>query len=117
MRSSRIPGINHGQELTTFRSSDNVSLIITYTYFIFESLGTLRAFIDRPRERLYLLGPRRLPEMARKAGKIMNELRGTASTSFKSTWRSTRLNLECRDEHHSNSELDRKRIARIQIAR
>ena len=34
---------------------------------------------------LIFLGPRRLPEIARKAGKIMAELRGTAN-EFKQTW-------------------------------
>jgi len=34
---------------------------------------------------LIFLGPRRLPEIARKAGKIMSELRGTAN-EFKQTW-------------------------------
>jgi sec-independent protein translocase protein TatB len=32
------------------------------------------------------LGPRRLPEMARKVGKIMAEFRGTAN-EFKETWK------------------------------
>src|SRR6476660_1570214 len=34
---------------------------------------------------LMLLGPRRMPEMARKLGKIMSEFRGTAN-EFKETW-------------------------------
>lgn len=34
---------------------------------------------------LIFLGPRRLPEMAKKAGKIMAEFRGTAN-EFKETW-------------------------------
>ena len=34
---------------------------------------------------LIFLGPRKLPEMARKAGKIMSEFRGTAN-EFKETW-------------------------------
>ncbi len=34
---------------------------------------------------LIFLGPRKLPEMARKAGKILSEFRGTAN-EFKETW-------------------------------
>ena len=34
---------------------------------------------------LMFLGPRRMPEMARKLGKIMSEFRGTAN-EFKETW-------------------------------
>lgn len=34
---------------------------------------------------LIFLGPRRMPEMARKLGKIMQEFRGTAN-EFKETW-------------------------------
>ena len=35
---------------------------------------------------LMFLGPRKMPEMARKFGKFMNEFRGTAN-EFKETWR------------------------------
>ena len=52
--------------------------------FIFESIGTqellLVGFVA-----LIFLGPRKLPELAKKAGKIMTEFRGTAN-EFKQTW-------------------------------
>ncbi|MDI1242617.1 MAG: Sec-independent protein translocase protein TatB [bacterium] len=52
--------------------------------FIFESLGTSELIMIGI-VALIFLGPRRLPELARKAGKIMSELRGTAN-EFKQTW-------------------------------
>jgi Tat protein translocase TatB subunit len=52
--------------------------------FIFESLGTSELLLIGILA-LVLLGPRKLPEMARKAGKIMAEFRGTAA-EFKETW-------------------------------
>ncbi len=52
--------------------------------FIFESLGTSELILIGI-VALLVLGPRRLPELARKAGKIMAEFRGTAS-EFKETW-------------------------------
>jgi sec-independent protein translocase protein TatB len=52
--------------------------------FIFESLGTSELIMIGI-VALIFLGPRRLPEIARKAGKIMSELRGTAN-EFKQTW-------------------------------
>ena len=52
--------------------------------FIFESLGTSELILIGI-VALIFLGPRRLPEIARKAGKIMSELRGTAN-QFKQTW-------------------------------
>lgn len=52
--------------------------------FILESLGTSELILIGILA-LVLLGPRKLPEMARKAGKIMAEFRGTAA-EFKETW-------------------------------
>lgn len=52
--------------------------------FIFESIGTSELILVGI-VALVLLGPRRLPEMARKAGKLMAEFRGTAN-EFKETW-------------------------------
>ena len=52
--------------------------------FIFESIGTAElVFIGIIA--LIFLGPRRMPEMARKMGKLMADLRGTAN-DFKQTW-------------------------------
>lgn len=52
--------------------------------FIFESIGTSELILVGIIA-LVLLGPRKLPEIARKAGKIMAEFRGTAS-EFRQTW-------------------------------
>ncbi|MEO7539398.1 MAG: Sec-independent protein translocase protein TatB [Pyrinomonadaceae bacterium] len=52
--------------------------------FIFESIGTSELMLIGIIA-LIFLGPRKLPDMARKAGKIMSEFRGTAN-EFKETW-------------------------------
>ena len=52
--------------------------------FIFESIGTSELILIGI-VALIFLGPRKLPEMARKIGKMMAEFRGTAS-EFKETW-------------------------------
>lgn len=52
--------------------------------FIFESLGTSELILIGI-VALIFLGPRKLPEIARKIGKVMADLRGTAN-EFKSTW-------------------------------
>ena len=52
--------------------------------FIFESIGTSELILIGI-VALIFLGPRKLPEMARKIGKIMAEFRGTAN-EFKETW-------------------------------
>ncbi len=52
--------------------------------FIFESIGTPELVIIGIIA-LIFLGPRRIPEMARKAGKLMAEFRSTTQ-EFKSTW-------------------------------
>ena len=53
--------------------------------FIFESIGTSELLLIGV-VALIFLGPRRMPEMARKIGKMMAEFRGTAN-EFKETWR------------------------------
>lgn len=52
--------------------------------FIFESIGTSELLLIGI-VALIFLGPRRLPEIARKIGKMMAEFRGTAN-EFKATW-------------------------------
>jgi sec-independent protein translocase protein TatB len=52
--------------------------------FIFESIGTSELLLVGI-VALIFLGPRKLPEMARKLGKIISEFRGTAN-EFKETW-------------------------------
>lgn len=52
--------------------------------FILESLGTSELILIGI-VALIFLGPRRLPEIARKIGKVIADLRGTAN-EFKSTW-------------------------------
>jgi len=52
--------------------------------FIFESLGTPELIMIGIIA-LIFLGPRKIPDMARKAGKLMAEFRSTTQ-EFKSTW-------------------------------
>ena len=52
--------------------------------FIFESIGTSELILVGIIA-LIFLGPRKLPEIARKIGKITSEFRGTAN-EFKETW-------------------------------
>lgn len=52
--------------------------------FIFESIGTSELLLIGI-VALIFLGPRKMPEMARKIGKMMAEFRGTAN-EFKETW-------------------------------
>ena len=52
--------------------------------FIFDSIGTQELLLIGI-VALIFLGPRRMPEMARKIGKIMSDFKNTTS-EFKSTW-------------------------------
>ncbi|MGH7783261.1 MAG: Sec-independent protein translocase protein TatB, partial [Candidatus Binatia bacterium] len=52
--------------------------------FIFESIGTQELLLIGI-VALIFLGPRRMPEMARKLGKLMSDFRNMTS-DFKSTW-------------------------------
>ena len=52
--------------------------------FIFESIGTSELLLIGL-VALIFLGPRKLPQLARKFGKVMNEFRRTTS-EFKQTW-------------------------------
>jgi sec-independent protein translocase protein TatB len=71
--------------------------------FIFESIGTQELLLIGI-VALIFLGPRRMPEMARKLGKMMSDFRSTAN-EFKSTWE-REVNFE--DEEHAlrNGELE-----------
>ena len=53
--------------------------------FILENIGTSELLLIGV-VALIFLGPRRMPEMAKKIGKFMAEFRGTAN-EFKETWR------------------------------
>ena len=52
--------------------------------FIFESIGTSELILVGI-VALIFLGPRKMPQIARKIGKIMADFRGTAN-EFKTTW-------------------------------
>ncbi len=77
--------------------------------FIFESIGTSELLLIGV-VALMFLGPRRMPEMARKIGKIMNEFRGTAN-EFKETWQ---REIDFEDEAKA---LDIKNIENEPVAR
>ncbi|MEO6655530.1 MAG: Sec-independent protein translocase protein TatB [Pyrinomonadaceae bacterium] len=79
--------------------------------FIFESIGTSELFLVGI-VALIFLGPRKLPELAKKAGKIMSEFRGTAN-EFKQTWQKE-VNFEEEAKSLSFSDLDEEVIARVE---
>src|SRR5689334_22183670 len=64
--------------------------------FIFESIGTQELLLIGI-VALIFLGPRRMPEMARKLGKIMSDFRNTTS-EFKATWE-REVNFEEEAQH------------------
>jgi sec-independent protein translocase protein TatB len=79
--------------------------------FIFESIGTSELiFIGIIA--LIFLGPRRMPEMARKLGKIMNDLRSTTS-EFRQTWeREVNFEEEAKALREGFDPLDEEPVAR-----
>jgi len=77
--------------------------------FIFESIGTSEMILVGI-VALIFLGPRKLPELAKKAGKIMAEFRGTAS-EFKQTWEKE-VNFEEEAKALSLDSLDEEPVAR-----
>jgi len=60
---------------------------------------------------LIFLGPRKLPEIARKAGKILADLRSTTS-DFKSTWEKE-VNFEAEEKALKTGEIEEKPVARV----
>ena len=60
---------------------------------------------------LIFLGPRKLPEIARKAGKILSDLRNTTN-DFKSTWEKE-VDFEVEEKALRTGEIDEKPVARV----
>jgi Tat protein translocase TatB subunit len=82
--------------------------------FIFESIGTQELLLIGI-VALIFLGPRRMPEIARKLGKMMSDFRNTTN-EFKATWeREVNFEQEARqlkDLTNFNEDIDVKPIAR-----
>jgi Tat protein translocase TatB subunit len=79
--------------------------------FILESIGTSELLLIGV-VALIFLGPRRMPEIAKKLGKIMNEFRGTAN-EFKDTWQ-REVNFEEEAKALDLNSLDEEPIARVE---
>jgi Tat protein translocase TatB subunit len=87
--------------------------------FILESLGTPELILIGI-VALIFLGPRKLPEIARKIGKIMAEFRGTAS-EFKETWQrevnfeeeKKAFDLNALESDADESDAESKPVARV----
>src|SRR5213083_2962927 len=79
--------------------------------FIFESIGTSELLLIGV-VALIFLGPRRMPEMARKLGKIMSEFRGTAN-EFKDTWR-REVDFEEEKKAFDMSDLEDEPVKRVE---
>lgn len=77
--------------------------------FIFESIGTSELILIGI-VALIFLGPRRLPEMARKLGKMMADFRNTTN-EFKSTWE-REVNFEEEEHALRTGELPPQPVAR-----
>lgn len=76
--------------------------------FILESIGTSELILVGILA-LIFLGPRRLPEMAKKIGKITAEFRGTAN-EFKETWQ-REVNFEEEAKAFDLGDLDSEPVA------
>lgn len=77
--------------------------------FIFESIGTSELVLIGI-VALMFLGPRKMPEYARKIGKMMNEFRSTTN-DFKETWQ-REVNFEEEAKAFSIDELDAPTVPR-----
>ena len=78
--------------------------------FIFESIGTSELLLIGVIA-LIFLGPRRLPEMARKIGKMMAEFRSTTN-EFKETWQ-REANFDEEAKALNLNEIDKEPVARV----
>ena len=76
---------------------------------IFESIGTSELILIGI-VALMFLGPRKMPEYARKIGKMMNEFRSTTN-EFKETWQKE-VNFEEEAKAFSIDELDSPTVPR-----
>lgn len=79
--------------------------------FIFESIGTSELMLVGI-VALIFLGPRKLPEMAKKMGKIMSEFRGTAN-EFKETWQ-REVNFEEEAKAFDINDVESEPVARVE---
>lgn len=79
--------------------------------FIFESIGTSELLLIGV-VALIFLGPRRMPEMARKIGKMMAEFRGTAN-EFKQTWQKE-VDFEEEKKAFDINALDSEPVKRVE---
>ena len=77
--------------------------------FIFESIGTSELLLVGI-VALIFLGPRKLPEMARKIGKIMAEFRSTTN-EFKETWQ-REVNFEEEAKSLNISDIEAEAVAK-----
>lgn len=82
--------------------------------FVFESIGTSELILIGI-VALVFLGPRKLPEIARKIGKMMAEFRGTAN-EFKQTWQ-REVNFEDEAKALSIQELEKEATAAQVVTR
>ena len=79
--------------------------------FIFESIGTSELLLIGILA-LIFLGPRKMPEYARKAAKLMAEFRGTAN-EFKQTWQKE-LNFEEESKMLDLAAIESEPVARAE---
>ena len=82
--------------------------------FVFESIGTSELILIGI-VALVFLGPRKLPEIARKIGKMMAEFRGTAN-EFKQTWQ-REVDFEDEKKALSLQELEKEATADQVVSR
>ena len=79
--------------------------------FILESIGTSELLLIGL-VALIFLGPRKMPEMARKIGKLMSEFRNTTS-QFKNTWE-REVNFEQEIKAFDVNSLESEPVARVE---